>query len=205
VSDVITVPKGLVLKNKGFGMRLHRLEVLPGTDQLVKPYRRLTDAEGEFVYNDVWFRVDNAVLADLEDDPPMGLGGLEPMGDGITTKPFRTLGVIFAVTYGWYTEHNGLMVPDIKRASMAMVDGNVTSYIMVVTSALNIAQGGNPERIGETARRKLKELQDEVDKQTEVALENLGTLTPRTEAVSPSNDGLQDGQRLVGAGMSSGA
>lgn len=177
------IPNAVILKNRGFPIDVHKVEA----DEQGRLSRVYNSAD-EPVLEKTWFQLTNADLAAIEEPEPSGWGSLEKWQEALEERPFNTIAKTLAICHGLMNSMpDGRIVPDTRQAGLLMKDGEFMTYMAVMSGALMIAQGVDPELAGETVRKGIKEAREAVERES-------ATLTSQTEAVSPGHDGLQGGQ-----------
>lgn len=127
-----------VLKNKGIPVPVHALETGPDGNPAL-PYRRLVTQAGDPVEVEMWVRLTNLGLADLEEK----WGGLQQWQEALASKPFSTLLDTLAIV--WEEPR--------RAAGLRMIDGGTDDYSTAIGAAFMLANGVPPERVGEVIAR----------------------------------------------------
>ena len=194
MSDLITISTNpLVLKNNGVKIQVHKLQ-----QNGEGSWARVRGEEGEFVYEDVFVRVTNWTLVQLEQDPPRGFGGLDLIDEALGSKSYTSLVRLYAAVFE-YTLPN--MDFDLQRVSMRLVDDGAADYMAAFSAIIQIAQGVDPKAVSEAATKALREAKQ---KQAEEHAKSLATQTDQTTQNSPTSDGSNPGSSSDEATTSSG-
>ena len=184
------VPNATILKNKGYPVKIHRLD---------ETGQRVFNAAEEPVLDIFWVRFTNTDLATMEEDQPTGWGNLENWEAALNDQPYLTLNRTFAILCNMFTvDSDGTLSPEYRKAGLLLQDGQSHVYTTVLTGALLMAQGVDPETAGEVIRQGLKAVTDELGAKSGDILTNL------TEATSPGSNGSTDGQNSEETSTSSG-
>lgn len=173
------IPNPTILKNKGYPVKVHRLD---------QSGQRVLNQADEPVFDTFWVHFTNTDLATMEEDPPTGWGNLENWETAVNDQPYLTLNRTFAILSNMFTTVDGKVVPDHRKAGLLLKDGEAHVYTTVVTGALLMAQGVDPETVGEVIQKALKDAVDDLAEKSSVILTSL------TEAASPGSTGSADGQ-----------
>ncbi len=205
-------PNAAVLRNRGFQFKVCVLEKEFGGGYKI-PYQRVTNPEGEPETELIWFRIDNSVLATIEEDAPTGWGSLEGWETALNKNPVKTMAQTLAIVLDDFVlADGGVSVPNVKRASKMLMDGVVADYLVGCSNAMLMAQGVDPEALGEATNRALVQVAERSDEATKKILAAFADasdtqISPTSDqkmVVSPSQTGLQDGPRSTEILTSSG-
>lgn len=202
MADIITItPDDEVLRNRGYRIRLHRL-VTDDSGAVVLPARRAKDNEGDYQFEHRWFKLTNKDLAEFEQPEPYGFGGLEPMGEKMDSTPVQVVSRVLAVVFELYMKDaTGVAdVPDWRAGALLMEDGEVMTYALAVSAALQVAQGQNPKDVAESLRKMLAKKDEEIKK---AAADIDDTLTSQA-GTSLGRGTSETGQPSTDPGTSSG-
>lgn len=203
--DVVSISTNpVVLRNRGFRIKVCCLAEVKVAEGQPKKFDRIYDPDSEPITEDMWFKFTNATLAEIELPEPFGFGSVETWGDEMERRPFMTLARTFAVAVERYRiDDQGQTVPDWKYGSLMMLDGEFSTYTSVMMGALQIAQGADPNRIGEKTTKAIREAKDQIRKSSEEDDDAEGTQTSPSDD-SPSQPGSPDGQSSEETSTSSG-
>lgn len=199
MAAIIIPPNTAILKNRGFQFKVCVLE----KDDLGKvkvPYQRTIGAEGEPEIELIWFRIDNSLLADIEEVDPYGWGSIDGWEKSLNTSPVRTIAKTLAMFLeDFIPDRDGKSVPNIKRASKMLLDGVVADYLVAVSNAMLMAQGIDPEALREASEMALVQVAKKGEEAKATILEAFREATADTQTsppvVSPSPNGLPDGAK----------
>ena len=193
MSDLITISTNpLVLKNNGVKIQVHKLQ-----QNGEGSWARVRGEEGEFVYEDVFVRVTNWTLVQLEQDPPRGFGRLDLIEDELGSKSYTSLVRLYAAVFEYLLPGGDF---DIHRTSLRLADEGTADYMTAFGVIIQIAQGVDPKAVAEAAHKALREIKE---KQAEEGAKNVTLINPTTPSF-PSSDGSNPGSSSDEAMTSSG-
>lgn len=129
---------GPVLRNKGIPVELYEL-ARDADGQLEQPLRRALSQADEPVVAEVWLQMTNLALADIEEQ----FGELGKWQEALQTRPFGTIVTTLALC---------LDMPR-RQAGLRMIDGRLEDYSSAVGGAFMLANGVEPEKVGEVLAR----------------------------------------------------
>ena len=164
-----------VLRNAGIPVKTYVLK-RDEAGALVQPYERTVEqATGEAALEWRYIRISNAVLALVESPEPTGWGSLAGWEKELEEKPFLAIPKTLALCWGMHVSTVvGLLAPDTQQAAEVLVDGEIEGYSLAIGNAFLIAQGVDPQRVGEHLAAEIRTLATqreaiagEVDKDTE--------------------------------------
>jgi hypothetical protein len=172
-----------VLRNAGIPVKTYTLATT-SEGALVEPYQRAVDEFGEPLQEWRYVRVSNAVMAQVESPTPMGWGSTDAWEKDLQTIPFQGIARTLAIVWKMVINVDGLSAPDWERAAEVLIDGEIESYSLAVGNAFLLAQGVDPQRVGEHLREELTSLQTQrAAVEDLVAEETVATVKRRNEFV----------------------
>lgn len=127
-----------VLRNKGIPIPLYEL-ARDGLGQLESPARRATNQADEPIIGEAWVQMTNLALADVEER----FGTLQAWQEQLSKAPFNTLVTTIAIC----------LDADRRQVGLRMVDGRLEDYSSAVGGAFMLANGVEPEKVGEVLAR----------------------------------------------------
>lgn len=179
--NTITVPSVDVLRNRGFQVKVHVVD----TDEH-GVYTRHYAEDDQPVFEYIWLRFNNWLIANMESPQPKGFGSLGGWEAELNERPTSAVLKTFALVEDRYvTDFDGQTLPDIRYASERLVDNQVMLYGLALTNAMFLANGIEPETVGEVLKRSLKEVADSIQERNDKAHTALADIL-ETIPTSPS-------------------
>ena len=182
--NTITVPPIDVLRNRGFQAKVHAIV----TDDRGS-YSRKFDNDGQPLFETIWVRFTNWTMANLESPAPQGFGELRLWEAELDIRSTSTIIKTYAMIEDRYVlDNHGNTVPDMRYASLRLIDNQDMVYGTALTNAMFMATGVTPENAGEAMRRAIKEIQQSVDDRNQQVEDRLAAIQETTQTDPSSND-----------------
>lgn len=146
---IVTIPDIDVLRSRGVMVRVNSLD---------EAGNRVLGSDGSPVLVNEYFYFTNWSVAGLESPAPMGFGSLEEWQESMTKTPNRTtMKTVALMRDKTVLSTSGDEVPDIRWAANLLIDGEMSSYGLALSTAMMLAQGVSPEATREAGQMMLRQ------------------------------------------------
>lgn len=182
----------VVLKNKGIPVKAYVIEQDPRTGAWNR--KETGDEDHPWAIADFWVRMDNNVLADLEDE----FGSLDGFEEAMQKRTSVGIRAAFCSILGFELNREGKVAAGLK-----IIEGEQANYATALGAAMSLANGVDPMQAAEmlevgfaAVKKAMKDRTESIAKDIANAKKNAAEAE---ENDSPGKNGAEPGSDLVEA------